>query len=168
MNHKLEIFSEKWGSFRCLPIAHALNRYDESNWICFGHLTYAEPISGKTAASDFKQLMDSIGWVNFCFGKRLDWFLRLEGGKEDQHLHLHFLLGGHKVTDGYHKRFTPESACDFLLEHWHHGIADIRPYEAGKGGVGYVTKIRIQEDRDDFYELSHSLKRTLIPKEIAA
>jgi hypothetical protein len=55
-----------------------------------------------------------------------------------------------------------------LKDHWTHGIADVRPYEAGRGGVGYVTKVTRYSDLDDHYELSRSLHRALIPKEITA
>ena len=161
MKSEIETISQVAGSGSHLPIIHSLRRYSIEGWICFGCLRPKHPTSTATLVEQFKTLMDTLGGPNHCFGKRLHWLLRVEGGDGQADRHLHFLLGGHKVTDGHYHPFYIQEVCDFLKANWPHGIPFVEPYQSCLDGVGYVTKIRKPTERDDYYELSHSLMRHL-------
>lgn len=161
MNLKLEKVSVGGRSFQNLPIAHSLRAYKKENWICFGGLTHRNPTVISTQVDNFKTLMDTLGGPNHCFGKRLHWFLRTETGIGSTDHHIHFLLGGHKVTDGHFRPFKISEVCDFLRANWTHGICFIEPFQSGLDGVGYVTKITKNTDRDDHFELSDALTKQL-------
>jgi hypothetical protein len=144
-----------------LPIAEVLDRYEKTDWFLFGFLTTATPKTAELLLELFEELMNQLGKENNCFGKRLHWFARVEVAGED-HRHLHFLVGRHKVADGILRQFSAVAACGFLQGKWKkHGIAKIKPYDATRDGVGYVTKAPLVEMRDDPYVLSYGLKKVL-------
>ena len=144
--------------FRHLPFYSALKGYDESQWLCFGTLTHKHPTSAETQLKRFEKLMHRLGSLNGSFGKRLHWVVRVEGGADhtslerrvmqsgaglddgQQHTHLHFLVGRHKVADGDKHTMTAEEAGAFLEKEWLHGRAEVVPYVQGKDGLGYVLK----------------------------
>ena len=169
MKTELEKVSQVNGSLEHLPISHFLRRYNIESWICFGLLTHKYPTKLETQVEHFRTLMDTLGGPNHCFGKRLHWFLRAEGGNgpNDKLRHLHFILGGHKVTDGHYRQFYIIEVCDFLNANWSHGMSFVQPYQPDEDGVGYVTKIQKSADRDDYYEVSHALKKHLLEEVVA-
>ena len=157
--------------FKHLPYYAALKDYDAAKWICFGTLTHANATSTTTQLARFKALMDAIGLKNKSLGCRLHYVVRVEndkGGKDDTGIHLHFLLGGHKVIDGHRHQFTKDEACTFLEKEWAYGISEVMPYESGKDGLGYILKCKDgpqSKEWDDVVEISPALMTLLKNKQ---
>ena len=141
--------------FKHLPHYAALQEYDSSDWVCFGGLTHKYPTSVAAQLAHFRTLMDTLGSLNGSFGRRLHWVVRAEKSFSDA-LHLHFLLGGHKVTDGHKHQFTAQQACDFLGRNWEYGTCDLQVHDHTKDGLGYILK-STGKDRDDTVEISPAL-----------
>lgn len=143
-----------------LPVSNSLDRYGDENWILIGTLTAAKPLSPPALLDRFRTLMDTLGGANHCHGKRLHWFVRVEGGADKRH-HLHCLVGKQRVEDGHYHPFSATEACSFVSRNWTFGKTKVRPYDEAKDGVGYVTKLENRASRDDYYEISKSLLKTL-------
>ena len=142
-----------------LPIVEVLDRYDKNDWFLFGFLTTAGIRTPERLLKMFEELMNQLGEENDCYGKRLHWFVRVEVAGEE-HRHLHFVLGRHKVADGLHRKFSAVAAGGFLRGKWKmHGIAKIKPYDATRDGVGYVTKAFTAKEKADPYLMSYGLKK---------
>lgn len=153
-----------------LPILRELDKYDVSELLVFGTLTHARPPTAETQIKRFEILMDTIGGVNRCYGKRLHWFVRCEGD-DKIHSHLHFVLGKHKVADGHTHQFSAEEVCDFLNRNWgefteekkfkRYGITLIKPYIKEDDGIGYICKAPRTEMRADPYLMSDAMRKLL-------
>jgi hypothetical protein len=152
--------------FKHLPHYAALQEYGSFNWACFGGLSHKYPTSVTSQLAHVRTLMDTLGSLNGSFGRRLHWVVRAEKNAQKE-IHLHFLLGGHKVTDGHKHRFSPKEACDFLEKNWEYGTCDVRIYDSRQDGLGYVLKSD-GRDAEDIVELSPSLTTFLKKKKADA
>lgn len=150
--------------FKHLPHYSAFKQYHPSDWICFGGLTHKHSASINTQLDHFKTLMDSLGSLNGSHGHRLYWVVRVEKNLSNEY-HLHFLLGGHKVTDGHKHQFTPKQACEFIAKKWKHGTCSTEVYDLRKNGLGYILKTN-GHDSDDTVVLSRSLNTFLKRKKV--
>ena len=144
-----------------LSISHSLDRYP-SNWFLIGSLTSKKKTSPGLLLEQFSILMDTLGGVNKSHGKRLHWFARVEGDGVIKNHHLHFLLGGERVENGHTHKMNKNECCDFISRNWTYGISEVTPFDYQEDGVGYVTKIQSDRERDDRYELSEGLRKTLV------
>ena len=140
MNHVANISTPH----ACLPERDILRVYPKENWLVIGHLTHAKPTSASTQLQHFRQMMQALGYPNRVFGRRLHWLVRV-GGPSD-HIHLHFLLGQHQLTDGHKHSYTPAEVVSFLKNAWKaHGMAKVEPYDSSRPGIEYV--LRREDDR---------------------
>lgn len=144
-----------------LSVFDGLDRY-EKRWFVMGTLTHKHRTSPVVQLERFRSLMDILGGVNRCYGSRLHWFVRVEGDGENKKHHLHFLLGEERVLNGYHRPMSRDDTCEFLSKNWDHGISEIVPFSSQEDGVGYVTKIKSEREREDRYDLSDGLKKFLM------
>ena len=149
-----------------LAISNSLDRYSQ-NWFVMGTLTSFKATSPSLLLKQFSILMDTLGGVNKSHGKRLHWFARVEGDGIDKRPHIHFLLGGERVQNGHTNQMNKKECCDFISRNWIYGINEVVPYESIADGIGYVTKIKSERERDDRYELSEGLRKS-ISMEVAA
>jgi hypothetical protein len=152
-----------------LPYYSALLDYGDERWIGFGTLTHAHETPAVLQIERGRDLMHAIGRENDCFGDRLHWIIRAEGGhvgkdgadpKDEARTHLHFLLSGHRIIDGHLHPFSPEEARSFLENNWEYGRAEVKPYLAGQCDLAYLLKCRGGPQSpawDDRVELSRSL-----------
>lgn len=143
-----------------LPVSEVLDRY-EDGWFVMGTLTHKHRTGPLVQLGRFRSLMDTLGGVNRCYGKRLHWFVRVEGDGDLKNHHLHFILGGERVSNGLYKPMGREETCRFLERNWDYGMSEVVPFSSYEDGVGYVTKIESEGERDCLYELSHGLRKFL-------
>ena len=141
-----------------LVISQVLNRYEQP-WFVIGTLTHKHRTPPPVQMERFRSLMDTLGGVNQCHGKRLHWFARVEGDGKNKNHHLHFLLGEERILNGYHRPLSRADTCEFLSRNWDHGMSEVVPFTSREDGVGYVTKIDSERERDDVYEMSDGLKK---------
>lgn len=127
--------------------------------MCIGHLTFANSTDPNTQLHHFDRLMHRLGWANGAFGSRLHWLCRV-GGTPD-HLHLHFLIGKHKLTHSEKHSYTPEKVCEFINSEWkeNFGIRDVEPFVPYINGVSYV--LRHEDGNDALVVMSDALKQAL-------
>ena len=59
-----------------------------------------------------------------------------------------------------------DDTCEFLSKNWDHGMSNVIPFSSEADGVGYVTKIKSERERDDVYELSNGLKKILMKETV--
>lgn len=142
-----------------LPERFALERYD-GEWLLFGTLTCTFTTSETTQLEYFKTIMDELGARNAAEGRRLHWVVRVEGG-EEQHRHLHFLLGKHKVSDGMKRKTSASDAALCVARQWTHGMKRVAPYDYAKEGLRYGLKCIGAASREDTCLMSEALFKHL-------
>jgi hypothetical protein len=152
------------------PYYFPLKTLPASTWVVFGTLTHKHPAGATEQLSRFSTLMDTLGSLNNAQGRRLHWAVRLqtgfEGGDDTRHrgahLHLHFVLGGHKVTNGFIRPLTPVKICQFLVSQWSYGNSVIDPYDPSKNGLEYLLRTSPHDNSaHDTVKLSHALNKLL-------
>lgn len=153
----IESYTDFSGSH--LPEFESLDRID-NRWFIFGTLTYAKtPPRPATQLADFVQLMDVLGQQNRSHPDLLHWFARVEYSPGKLY-HLHFILGEERIKNGYDHPMSVEETCQFLKNHWGHGMAEVEQYDPSEDGVGYITKT-INTDKIGDTLMSPKLKRLL-------
>ena len=126
-----------------LPERELIRPYHKSKWLVIGHLTHAKHTSAETQLLHFEKMMHELGYPNRVFGRRLHWLVRVGG--PDEHIHLHFLLAHHQITDGHKHSYSPDEVVSFLKKAWKvYGMGKIELYDSSRPGIEYV--LRREED----------------------
>lgn len=128
----------------CLPERELIRAYPKHDWLVIGHLTHAKPTSAQTQVHHFEQMMHALGYPNRVFGRRLHWLVRVGGPAE--HIHLHFIIGNHQLTNGHKHSYTPDEVVSFVKNAWKaHGMCRVELYDSSRPGIEYV--LRREDDR---------------------
>lgn len=145
--------------FQCLPEREALRKYPNENWLVIGHLTHAKPTSAAAQIEHFKTMIHALGYPNRVFSRNLHWVVRVGGHPE--HIHLHFLLGRHQLTDGKKHSYSPDEVVSFLKNSWKaHGMSRIEIFDSSRPGIDYVLR-REPESHGNEVEMSEELIRQI-------
>ena len=156
-----------------LPQLIPLLGFNEDNWKVFGTLTLKYNTAQVEYVPLFKELLQVVAQQNGADYKRLHWIMRIEGGHDGKRLcsdhglaprHMHYLLAGDRVTNGYKKQFEVMELCQFLTNHWPYGISEHSPFIAGRNGLKYVLKCPFgveSVEYEDYVEISPRLTTLL-------
>lgn len=132
--------------FKTLPEFELLQKfYPRENWLLMGTLTHARPTSAETQLRHFRELVHAIGKPNNTFGHRLHWVCRVGGGAgTSSHIHLHFLLGKHHISNGHEFAYNPDQLIALIEDNWtRFGMKEhqeISIFDSSRPGVEYVLR----------------------------
>ena len=123
-----------------LPALELIREYPKANWLVIGGLTHAKKTSAQTQLKHFKDMMHALGYANGSFARRLHWIVRVGGHPE--HIHLHFLLGKEKLTNGHKRSYSPDEVVKFIKKWWkrRYGMEFVELFDSSRPGIKYVLR----------------------------